>query len=260
MSNQHVVRVRTIEELSLNALPCLQQILYDGWILRFADGYTNRANSVTPLYPGIENTTDLAQKISRCETIYQRQDLKPIFRLTNLPQWSDLDQTLSQLGYALQDPVSVQLKSITTGDQHSSQTLNSTSELTIETELSSEWLDHFVHGANLPIQHWQTLSTMLSIIPHPTCYAYLKDRHRFCSCGLGVLENNYLGIFFCVTAKNQRRQGYASQLLNAMSEWGEAQGATQIYLQVETANQPGINLYNKLGFSEIYQYFYRLKL
>ncbi|MEO1670945.1 MAG: GNAT family N-acetyltransferase [Cyanobacteria bacterium J06631_2] len=256
--------VRTLEELSLNALPCLQQILYDGWILRFADGYTKRANSVTPLYSGAKNPKDLLQKISRCETIYQRLDLKPIFRLTNLPEWSTLDQALSQLGYVSRDTVSVQIKPIKTGDRRNqkllnSKPLNNTPELTIETELSSEWLDHFVHGANLPIQHWQSLSTMLSIIPNPTCYAYLKERHRFCSCGLGVLENNYLGIFFFVTAKKQRRQGYASQLIHAMTDWGQANGATQVYLQVETANQPGINLYNKLGFTEIYQYFYRCK-
>jgi hypothetical protein len=32
--------IQEIEEISLNAWPSLQQILYDGWILRFANGYT----------------------------------------------------------------------------------------------------------------------------------------------------------------------------------------------------------------------------
>lgn len=44
-----------LEELSMNALPALQTILYDGWVIRFADGYSNRANSVNPIYPSIEN-------------------------------------------------------------------------------------------------------------------------------------------------------------------------------------------------------------
>ena len=244
-------QIRTIEEISLNALPCLQQILYDGWILRFAEGYTKRANSVTPLYPGSQ---DLSQKIRRCEEIYRRLKLKPIFRLTNASELKTLDRTLEELGYIKQDSVSVRVKDISDND-----ILNNSLFPTIAYELSEEWLDHYVHAANLPIQHWNTLSTMLELIPNPTCYAWLKDRQRFCSCGLGVLEHGYLGLFFVVTAKKQRGKGYASQLISAMLDWAKHNGATQAYIQVETDNQAGINLYNKLGFAEVYQYFYRIK-
>ena len=40
----------TIEELSLSAWPPLQTMVLDGWVLRFAEGYTKRPNSVNPLY------------------------------------------------------------------------------------------------------------------------------------------------------------------------------------------------------------------
>ena len=42
--------VRHIKELAVNAWPSLQTLL-DGWVLRFANGYTRRANSVNLLYP-----------------------------------------------------------------------------------------------------------------------------------------------------------------------------------------------------------------
>ena len=42
--------IRYLEELSLNALPSLENIFLDGWVVRFANGYTKRANSVNPLY------------------------------------------------------------------------------------------------------------------------------------------------------------------------------------------------------------------
>ena len=100
---------------------------------------------------------------------------------------------------------------------------------------------------------------MLGIIPNPTCYAWLKDRHRFCSCGLGVLENNYLGLFFIATALKQQGKGYTRQLICAMLDWGKHNGATKAYVQVETNNKSAMNLYRKLGFVESYQYFYRLK-
>lgn len=248
------MQIQTIEELSLNALPALQQILDDGWVLRLANGYTKRANSVTPLYP-VAIESSLNYKIARCEKIYQSLDLPPIFRLTNTSQRSDLDRTLDGLGYIKQDYVSVRAKAI-----EDLPIFKGDCEVVIEEELTTEWLDSYVHAAEVPFQHWDTMSTMLEIIPHPTCYAMLKYRDRLCSCGLGVLERNYLGIFFFVTARQQRRRGYATQLISAMADWGKSNGATQVYLQVETANQAGINLYNKLGFTEIYQYFYRLKL
>lgn len=250
MKSHLPIQIKTLEELSINALPSLQQILYDGWILRFAEGYTKRANSVTPLYPG---TGDLTQKIQRCEKIYHRLNLKPIFRLADTSQ-PDLDRALEQLGYVKQDSVSVQ-----TIDIIDSNISNNDLFPTIAYEISQEWLDRYVHAVDLPIQHWNTMATMLEIIPNPTCYAWLKDRHRFCSCGLGVLEGSYLGLFFIATAKKQRGRGYARQLISAMLDWGKHNGATKAYVQVETNNQSAINLYDKLGFTEVYQYFYRIK-
>jgi ribosomal protein S18 acetylase RimI-like enzyme len=251
MTNDQFAQIQTLEELSLNAFPSLQQILYDGWILRFAEGYTGRANSVTPLYPG---SLDLITKIRRCEEIYHKFNLQPIFRLTNTPRMTALNKTLEHLGYQSQENVSVQVKTIT-----DSEILTRKSSTIFSDDLSEEWLDHYVHAVNLPIQHWNILSAILEIIPNPTCYAWLKDRQRFCSCGLGVLENQHLGLFFVATAKQQRGKGYATQLISEMLNWGKSNGATQAYLQVETENQAGINLYNKLGFTEAYQYFYRLK-
>ena len=250
MLEKHLERIRTIEELSLNALPCLQQILYDGWVLRFADGYTKRANSVTPLYDGSQ---DLIQKIQYCQQIYEGFKLKPIFRLAKTPNLQALDRALERLGYIKQDSVSVRVKNLT------DPAISSDRLPTLAYDLTQEWLDLYVHAANLPIQHWDTLSTMLQIIPHPTCYTWLRDRQRFCSCGLGVLASNYLGLYFIVTAQKQRGKGYAGQLISAMVEWGKHNGATQAYVQVETKNQSAMKLYDKLGFCEVYQYFYRLK-
>jgi N-acetylglutamate synthase len=40
--------IRYIEELALNAWPSLQPLLLDGSVVRFANGYTRRANSMNP--------------------------------------------------------------------------------------------------------------------------------------------------------------------------------------------------------------------
>ena len=223
MENHKLIQI--LEELSLNALPCLQQILDDGWVLRFAEGYTKRANSVTPLYSGTQN---LSEKIQRCEKVYRSFNFKPIFRLTDTPELEALDRTLEQLGYNQEDPVSVREIDISNNKMSNIELFP-----TIAYDLSEEWLDHYVHAVKLPALHWGTLSTMLQIIPHPTCYAWLKDRQRFCSCGLAVLERNYLGLYFIATAQKQRGKGYARQLILAMLDWGKHHGATKAYVQVE---------------------------
>ena len=46
------MRPLRIEEVALNAWPSMQHMLYDGWLLRFSNGYTKRANSVNILYAG----------------------------------------------------------------------------------------------------------------------------------------------------------------------------------------------------------------
>jgi len=46
--------IQRIEELSMNALPALSTVFLNGWILRFSNGYTRRANSVNPIYPSIQ--------------------------------------------------------------------------------------------------------------------------------------------------------------------------------------------------------------
>jgi len=55
---------RDLDELALTTWAALQQWLYDGWVIRFADGHTRRANSVIPLYPSRQ---DPALKIAQCE-------------------------------------------------------------------------------------------------------------------------------------------------------------------------------------------------
>jgi hypothetical protein len=97
--------VTNIEELSLNAWASLQTVLYDGWIIRFANGYTKRANSVNPLYPSNVNVVD---KLQFCENLYRERGLPVVFKITPSVYPDNLDDILKENGYQKDSPTSVQ--------------------------------------------------------------------------------------------------------------------------------------------------------
>ncbi|MEI0735556.1 hypothetical protein VQ056_00855 [Paenibacillus sp. JTLBN-2024] len=90
-----------IEEYSLNAWPALQTLVYGGWLLRFADGYTKRSNSVNALYNRDEER--LERKIAKCEELYAKAGLPTVFKVTSFGPPS-LDRALESRGYTLVDP------------------------------------------------------------------------------------------------------------------------------------------------------------
>src|SRR5215475_10560663 len=91
---------RRIEEASLNAWPALQQMLFDGWLLRFTKGYTKRANSVNPLY---RSSMHVEEKIALCERLYAEKEQPTIFRLPSFASPVHHDHLLARPRYRLID-------------------------------------------------------------------------------------------------------------------------------------------------------------
>ena len=74
-------RIKTIEDLSLNAWPSHQMQIYDGWILRFSYFYTHRTNSVEQIGPSL---LPLPEKVAYCEDIYRNWGTPCIFKILSL--------------------------------------------------------------------------------------------------------------------------------------------------------------------------------
>jgi N-acetylglutamate synthase len=236
---------RQIEEVSLNAWPALNSLLYDGWILRFARGYTKRANSITPLYRG---ELDVGTKIDFCTQQYRDQGLRPIYRLPQVAGMTDLETRLAARGYEKIDKTSVQARSL-------SQKIDFEARATV-TDLT-HWLDVF-HALNPGRKDMETHEAILRCVLGRLCPMTLLDGADIVACGLGVLQGEYLGLFDIVTRDSERRKGYGRKLTKSLLAWGQNQGASYAYLQVILGNKPARALYEQLGFSEQYQYWYRI--
>ena len=240
-----------LEELAMNAWPALQTVLYDGWIVRFAKGYTKRANSVTPLYP---STLWLDEKIHTCEQLFKKQKLRPTFRLSQATDISEIDARLADRNYERIDTTSVQTVDLYEIDVEQSKH----AYLLPDYSGMESWLSSFHTLSSNHRPDDVTHKEMLSNIKGKTGYMVIIDEGELVACGLGVVERGYLGIFDVVTAVSHRNKGYGTELMTSLLAWGKDCGADYSYLQVMTNNQSALNLYAKLGYKEQYQYWYRV--
>lgn len=242
--------IRTIEEYSLNALPALQTMMYDGWVLRFSKGYTKRGNCINPLY---SSTPNPSLKIQQCEELYTKRNLPVIFKLTSTSLPSNLDVLLEERGYQIASPAIVQGLTLTPND------LTIDENITYSSVITKEWLTAFCQFNQISKQNKPILQYMLENILPNKYIVSLQSGDKTIGCGIGVLEGDYIGLYDIVIDDAYRRQGYGKQLIANILKLGAKAGAKHSYLQVLQSNTPAIKLYSSLGYEELYQYWYRVK-
>jgi len=239
---------KRVEEVALNAWPALQQMLYDGWLLRFANGYTKRANSVNPL---CASSLDVHTKITVCEQVYAEKELPPVFRLTPFALPSHLDRVLEQRHYRDIDHSLILCRDLQQMD------IPAPSRALCAASLD-DWMESFSKLSRSDAARQQTHKQMLEAIPARRLLVSLVEDGVVVACGMGVLEDRYFGLFDIVTDPQRRNRGYGTQLVSGMLAWARANGAAVAYLQVTTHNLAARHLYAKLGFEELYRYWYRI--
>lgn len=239
------------EELSINAWPSLQTVLYDGWVLRFSDGYTKRSNSASPLYQGV---LSVDEKVEACEKLYSGRGLDTVFKLTAASCPPDLDGVLAARAYSPESGSAVQ--TVDLQDFRASRE----PEITLSPDVSDEWLSAFGQMSGLGERKTTTAGRMLrNVIPQKRLASISDDGAGIIACGMVVLQGDYAGLFDIVTHKDFRRLGHGTRLTLALLHWAKENGATRAYLQVVSDNEPALSMYSKLGFSETYRYWYRIK-
>jgi GNAT superfamily N-acetyltransferase len=245
------ILITTLEEISLNAFPALQTVLYDGWILRFANGYSRRANSVQPLYVP---TQPLDEKIAYCEKLYRAQNLPVVFKMTRAAQPAPLDAKLELRGYSREADTIVQTCELA---PHNALRVHA---VEICEAWREEWFDAFCRMNNPNPAHRATRRQMLRWIVPQKGFAMLRENGVVRACGLGVCQEKYLGLFDIVVDQNFRQRGYGKRIVSQLMAWGKQNGAQTAYLQVIAHNTPALNLYAQLGFVDHYSYWYRVHL
>ena len=240
--------ISSIEEANLNAWPAIQQVLLDGWLLRFSGSYSKRGNAIVPVYPG---TQPVLQKIRYCENAYRREDLPTLFRMSSAPGLRTLDRTLAELGYEQTDASLVLTyrngKLPTTSSQQFRR-------LTLDT-----WINVYCKLSGMPETATRLQKLLLKSIPCDAIYGVIVDKTQYVACGLAVVDDKVTGLFDILTDPIYRRRGHAQELILNLLRCGSEHGAETGYLQVAEDNEPARALYEHLGFQSLYRAWYRIR-
>lgn len=239
---------RAIEDASLRAWPAIEEAAFEGWTLRYSDGFTGRANSVQALG---SSALPLDERIARCERWYEERGRPPLFRLTPFSE-GGLDGFLADRGYRRFNRTLVLVR-------ESGGLSAEVADLELSETSLHEWLRTYAGLVGSPAAP-DAMRQIIERAEGRTLSGLLRTRRprRTVACGLAVLDGTLLGLFDLVVDSERRREGIGTELVRCLVGWGAAGGASQVYLQVTEDNEPALSLYAKLGFRQAYDYWYRI--
>jgi ribosomal protein S18 acetylase RimI-like enzyme len=234
-----------VEETCLNAWPALREVLLDGWVLRFSEGLTRRANSANPLGP--VSHFDLPA----CEALYRRLGLPTIFRVLSLTD-PVVDDRLAKAGYTGEGESCVLYGPI----EDVEAALDP--DVRLLEEPTQEWFDAMSALQNHSSEQAATYRRIVGQLAIPAAFAALSDKGATAALAYGALHNGLLCYESVITDRHRRRQGWGRRIVNTLTAWAREQGAVGACLEVEAHNAPARALYDAIGLKrELYRYHYR---
>ncbi len=91
----------------------------------------------------------------------------------------------------------------------------------------------------------------------PAAFAIRADDGGIAALAYGAIHDGLICYESVVTDPSRQRRGYARRVITSLAAWAADRGARGACLEVEAANAPARELYQSLGFEELYRYHYR---
>ena len=237
-----------VEETCLNAWPALRQVLLNGWLLRFSEGLTRRANSANPLRGPRETGDGL---IADCEALYHRRQLPTIFRLPSIID-PDLNERLDEAGYGSEGESCVRY-----GDLAALE-VASDSAVQLLSRPTREWFAAMAALQNHTLEQRRTYRRIIGAIAVPAAFAGLAIDGQFVALAYGAIHDRLLCYESVITDPHRQRRGYARRVVASLAAWAKDEGAEGACLQVEAHNAAALALYDGVGLkAELHRYHYR---
>lgn len=246
-------QIRFLEKTAADGFRALEEMDYDGWELRFTQGFTGRANSVQIKE---ESTIELAQKVDLCEKAYAEHGLPCTFKLTDADR--DIISFLENRGYKAVKPTDVMLLAL-----NSINTDHDVSEISENVYFSTTpdgWFEPYFEFENMHDEIKQELTRKIHAkVSADQIYIRVMHKEKTAAIASLAVENGYSLLHNVVVSPNLRGIGLGKKLCKAAILKSKECGASYIFLQVMQNNPIALSLYSKLGFEKQYTYYYVVK-
>ncbi|MFW9823381.1 MAG: GNAT family N-acetyltransferase [Candidatus Thorarchaeota archaeon] len=247
--------IKQFQEFLLNSWPAKHYYFLNGWILRFTEGVTSRANSVFPIrYTGTQKS--LENDITIVENAYKAYRLPAVYTMHEYYEPKNLKIKLLERGYQIFDhtiALGTNIDEIHLGDVK-----NDFEYLLFDSRINgiSDFLGRFSKRNEREQIIIQEINQRL-VIPNK-CYMVVKSNNDIIGTLFAVLlPQGFLYVGDVFVHPDFRRQGVASSMLIKLRDnWQFSSYVRMIWLQVEKVNKSALDLYRKLGMTKLYEYYY----
>ncbi len=240
--------VRRLEEVAALGWPAPDTARLGGWLLRAAQGWTGRANSVLPLGAPDRPVPDAISAVQRW---YAERGLPPRFQLP-LPLCEALDATLDGCGWRAYNPTLVRVAAVAAVAHFGADP--GLPAVTLAARPTPEWLAayHYRGGGGLPAVAVQVMTAAAEPV-----FASVSIDGTVAGIARAVLDEGWCGVTAVETVEAFRRRGIGRHLMLAVALWAAGRGAERSYLQVAQENVAAQAMYDRLGFTVSHRYHYR---
>ena len=227
-----------------------------GWLLRAAEGFTGRANSALPLgHPGLP----LDEALGAVTAWYRARGLPPMIvvpaPLEGGSPGRDLDERLAERSWALRPgPAFVMVADLPLGGR-AARRLAAGREVRVTAEPGAAWaaMYHYRGQDHLPPVARAVLTSAAE-----QSFVSIQSGGEILAIARLSVADGWAGLTAVEVNPTCRRQGLGAAITATACREAERAGISQVFLQVEVANDPARALYERLGFRYSHRYHYRV--
>lgn len=238
--------ILALERIAAAAWPAPETEQLGEWLLRAAEGWTNRANSALPLG---DAGCSLDEAVAACVAFYTARGLPPKITVP-LPVRRDVARHLAAAGWVAQPEVLVQtaaLDQVTAlargaaggagADPPGRVTVHERPPADVRAVIAAR-------KEGLPPAAEHVLTAVEAVR-----FAVVRDAEgALLASARGAIVDRWLHLGLVEVLPHARRRGYGRAVTVALAEWAQQAGATRAVLQVEHHNEPARRLYERLGW------------